>query len=65
MTIQRFKRIEDRAVDQVIAAQEGLGGGWWRSSPTARCRASWNTEWSAAAYSDPFEMFADAAEAGR
>jgi 5-methyltetrahydropteroyltriglutamate--homocysteine methyltransferase len=140
MTIQRFKKIEDRAVDQVIAAQEGSGvdvvtDGEMRrflfmgpitetvagiefvergtampwaspegeiewSSPAAvtgklkktrsmvceeysyaRARARlplkvtvpsplvlygfWNTEYSTSAYSDPFEMFADAAEVGR
>ena len=140
MTIQRFKRIEDRAVDQVIAAQEGSGvevvtdgemrrflfmgpitetvagiefvergtAMPWASqegetewvAPAAvtsrlrkqrsmvceeysyaRARARlplkvtvpsplvlygfWSTEYSTAAYSDPFEMFADAAEVGR
>ncbi|HUJ35102.1 MAG TPA: cobalamin-independent methionine synthase II family protein [Solirubrobacteraceae bacterium] len=140
MTIQRFKRIEDRAVDQVIAVQEGSGvevvtDGEMRrflftgpitetvagiefvergtvmpwASPEgetewtapaavtsklqkkrsmvceeysyARARARlplkvtvpsplvlygfWSTEYSTGAYSDPFDMFADAAEVGR
>jgi 5-methyltetrahydropteroyltriglutamate--homocysteine methyltransferase len=140
MTIQRFKRIEDRAVDQVIAVQEGSGvevvtDGEMRrflftgpitetvagiefvergtvmpwASPEgetewtapaavtsklqkkrsmvceeysyARARARlplkvtvpsplvlygfWSTEYSTDAYSDPFDMFADAAEVGR
>jgi 5-methyltetrahydropteroyltriglutamate--homocysteine methyltransferase len=140
MPIQRFKRIEDRAVDQVIAAQEGSGvevvtdgemrrflfmgpitetvagiefvergtvmpwatpeGETEWTAPAAvtsrlekkrsmvceeysyaRARARlplkvtvpsplvlygfWNTEHSTDAYSDPFEMFADAADVGR
>ena len=140
MTVQRFKRVEDRAVDQVIAAQEGSGvevvtdgemrrflfmgpitetvagiefvergtvmpwatpeGETEWTAPAAvtsklrkkrsmvceeysyaRARARlplkvtvpsplvlygfWSNEYSTAAYSDPFEMFADAAEVGR
>jgi 5-methyltetrahydropteroyltriglutamate--homocysteine methyltransferase len=140
MTVQRFKKIEDRAVDQVIAAQEGSGVEvvtdgemrrflfmgpitetvegiefvergtvmpWatpegeteWTAPASvtsklrkrrsmvseeysyARARARlplkvtvpsplvlygfWNSEYSTAAYADPFEMFADAADVGR